>query len=263
MPLVLDAIPRATYRVQLHSEFRFADVTALVPYLAALGISHVYCSPYLRARPGSRHGYDIVDHRMLNPEIGTREEFDRMVDTLARHGMSHLCDVVPNHMAIMGEDNARWMDVLENGPSSSWAEFFDLDWAPQDTDLAGKVLVATLGEPYGTVLERGELRLEFEPAAGSFAIRYFEHRFPLDPRDFPKVLVQALAQARAALDTGVATEIERLISRLVEMPARTDLAGERVAERRRASGELKMRLGTLAATHRPLANAIADVNPFA
>src|SRR5439155_10409654 len=93
VPLALDAIPRATYRVQLHSEFRFADVTALVPYLAALGISHVYCSPYLRARPGSRHGYDIVDHRMLNPEIGTREEFDHMVDTLARHGMSHLCDV--------------------------------------------------------------------------------------------------------------------------------------------------------------------------
>src|SRR5512145_314785 len=106
-------IPRATYRVQLHSDFRFDDARALVPYLAALGISHLYCSPYLRARPGSTHGYDIVDHRSLNPEIGSNEDFERLVETLARHGMSHLCDVVPNHMAVMGADNAWWMDVLE------------------------------------------------------------------------------------------------------------------------------------------------------
>src|SRR3954447_591481 len=139
VPLPADAIPRATYRVQLHSGFRFADVTALVPYLAELGVSHVYCSPYLRARPGSLHGYDISDHRTLNPEIGTAEDFQRMVDTLARHGMSHVCDLVPNHMAIMGEDNAWWMDVLENGMSSAYAEFFDIDWAPQAAELAGKV----------------------------------------------------------------------------------------------------------------------------
>src|SRR3569623_1510953 len=125
VPLALDAIPRATYRVQLHRDFTFADVAALVPYLAALGISHLYCSPYLRARPGSRHGYDIVDHAMLNPELGTREDFDRMVDALAREGMTHLCDVVPNHMAVMGADNAWWMDVLENGRSSAYAAYFD------------------------------------------------------------------------------------------------------------------------------------------
>jgi (1->4)-alpha-D-glucan 1-alpha-D-glucosylmutase len=182
-----------------------------------------------------------------------------MVDTLSQHGMSHLCDVVPNHMAIMGEDNVWWMDVLENGPSSHCAEFFDIDWAPQDADLAGKVLVAVLAEPYAAVLERGELRLEFESRTGSFAIRYVEHRFPLDPRAFPRVLVAALARARDALDTEVAAEVERLISRLVEMPARTDLAPERVAERRRASGESKKQLAVLAATHQPLASAIAEV----
>ena len=140
VPLPAEAIPRATYRVQLHHDFTFRDVTALVPYLAALGISHVYCSPYLRARPGSRHGYDIVDHRMLNPEIGSMEDFGQMVEALARHGMRHLCDVVPNHMAIMGEDNAWWMDVLENGPSSTYAPYFDIDWSPLQTELRNKVL---------------------------------------------------------------------------------------------------------------------------
>ena len=190
-PLPPQCVPRATYRVQLHRDFTFAHLTELVPYLAALGISHVYCSPYLRARPGSRHGYDVVDHRMLNPELGTTEDFARLVDTLSRHRMSHLCDVVPNHIAIMGDDNPWWMDVLENGPASAYAAFFDIDWRPRDPDLAGKVLVPVLGEPYGTVLERGEVVLAFEADDGAFAVRYFEHRFPLDPRTYAGILFAA------------------------------------------------------------------------
>jgi (1->4)-alpha-D-glucan 1-alpha-D-glucosylmutase len=257
VPLPLRAIPRATYRFQLHRDFGFADVTALVPYLAALGISHVYCSPYLKARPGSRHGYDIVDHRMLNPEIGTPAEFEQMVDALVRHGMSHLCDVVPNHMAIMGADNAWWMDVLEHGPASAYAGYFDIDWKPQDAELAGKVLVPVLGEPYGTVLERGELSLDFEIATGSFAVRYFEHRFPLDPGTYAQVLATARAEPGEQQDAPAMAEIERWMVAARALPARGEQEPERVAERHRASVALKERIAEQAGRHPPLAETIA------
>jgi (1->4)-alpha-D-glucan 1-alpha-D-glucosylmutase len=179
-------IPRATYRIQLNKTFTLQDATALVPYLASLGISHVYCSPYFRARPGSMHGYDVVDHNSLNPEIGTREDLEAFVTALRAHGMGHILDIVPNHVGVMGADNAWWMDVLENGPSSQYAEFFDIDWQP-----AGKLIVPVLGDAYGAVLERGELELRYEPDRGSFAVFYHEHRFPLDPRTYPEILQRA------------------------------------------------------------------------
>jgi (1->4)-alpha-D-glucan 1-alpha-D-glucosylmutase len=244
--LPLAAIPRATYRVQLHRDFTFADVTALVPYLAALGVSHVYCSPYLTARPGSRHGYDIVDHAMLNPELGTREDFDRMIEALAREGMTHLCDVVPNHMAVMGADNAWWMDVLENGPSSAYAAYFDIDWARQDRDVAGKVLVPVLGDAYGAVLERGELVLEFDARAGSLAVSYFEHRFPLDLRTCADVLLRAAADLRAATHAAAAAELDAIAYTAKALPAHDEAAPARVAARRRIAAGLKQRLATLA-----------------
>src|SRR6185369_6680947 len=153
-------IPRATYRLQLHREFTFNDATAIVPYLAELGISHVYCSPYLRARPGSTHGYDIIDHNALNPEIGTAEDFDRFVGALKAHGLGQIIDVVPNHMGVMRGDNQWWLDVLENGRVSVYAEYFDIDWEPVNPALHGKVLLPVLGDHYGIVLDRGELRLE-------------------------------------------------------------------------------------------------------
>jgi (1->4)-alpha-D-glucan 1-alpha-D-glucosylmutase len=251
------AIPRATYRVQLHRDFTFADVTALVPYLAELGISHVYCSPYLRARPGSLHGYDIVDHRMLNPEIGTLEDFARMVDALAHHGMRHLCDVVPNHMAIMGEDNAWWMDVPENGPSSAYGSYFDIDWAPHEPDFAGKVLVPVLGEPYGAVLARGELVLGLEPGSGEFAVRYFGHRFPLDPRTYAPILEDAERDARAQGEADAARALARLASGFAALPERDDGVPERVLERRREAGELKRMLAACVAGNVPAAQALA------
>jgi (1->4)-alpha-D-glucan 1-alpha-D-glucosylmutase len=179
-------IPRATYRVQLNNTFTLKDATALVPYLASLGISHVYCSPYFRARPGSMHGYDVVDHNSLNPEIGTREDLDAFVAALRAHDMGHILDIVPNHVGVMGADNEWWMDVLENGPASQYADFFDIDWQP-----VGKLIVPVLGDAYGAVLESGELELRYEPERGSFAVFYHEHRFPLDPRTYPEVLQRA------------------------------------------------------------------------
>ncbi len=252
-------VPLATYRVQLNHTFTFAAATALVPYLAALGVSHVYCSPYLRARPGSLHGYDIIDHSALNPEIGSREDFERFVAALDAHGMGHLCDVVPNHVGVMGADNAWWMDVLENGPASACADYFDIDWSPLDADLAGRVLVPVLGDPYGVVLERGELKLAFEPAAGTFAIGYFGHRFPIDPCGYPALLGPALDVARGGLPPEAANAAERLVASLVTLPPRTVTAADALAVRRRDAAAHKRALAELAALHAPLLAAIERV----
>jgi (1->4)-alpha-D-glucan 1-alpha-D-glucosylmutase len=263
VPLPLAAIPRATYRVQLSRDFTFDDVTALVPYLAALGVSHVYCSPYLRARPASTHGYDIVDHAMLNPEIGTRADFERMVEALARQGMSHLCDVVPNHMAVMGGDNAWWMDVLANGPSSPYAGFFDIDWNRHDPDLGGKVLVPVLGDAYAAVLERGELRLAFDADHGRLDLTYFEHRLPLDPKCYPDILLPAAAQARANSTRSDVADLESIAYTLKALPPRDDATPARVAVRRRLVVELAERLAALVQRDAGIRHAIeASISRF-
>ena len=220
--------PAATYRLQFHRGFTFRDATDLIPYLAALGISHVYCSPYFRARAGSTHGYDVVDHNSFNPEIGQADDFELFVATLREHGMGHIVDIVPNHVGILGADNAWWMDVLENGEASRYAAFFDIDWAPANPDRAHKVLVPVLAEPYGTVLERGELELRFEPQSGSFAVYYHAHRLPLDPRTYPRILDRVPALVAN-------TELENIRRALAALPDRRALGAEQVAERSRAN----------------------------
>ncbi|MBF0306528.1 MAG: hypothetical protein HQL41_12865 [Alphaproteobacteria bacterium] len=154
-------VPRATYRLQLNADFGFAEAEALVPYLARLGISHLYTSSFLKARAGSRHGYDIIDHAAINPEIGDRASFDSLSAALARHDMGLVLDVVPNHMGVGGHDNAWWLDVLEWGEDSPYAAFFDIDWQPARRELRGKLLLPFLGDHYGAVLERGELKPAF------------------------------------------------------------------------------------------------------
>ena len=168
--------PAATYRLQFHKGFRFVDAIALVPYLAQLGISHLYASPFLRARPGSTHGYDVVDHNRVNPEIGTEAELDKLVETLQRHGMGLVLDVVPNHMGVLQGDNAWWLDVLEKGRASPYAKFFDIDW----TRGGGKLLLPVLGKHYGEALEAGEIKLA--RSANKWVVSYFDHRFPLNAR---------------------------------------------------------------------------------
>ena len=169
-------VPRATYRLQLHKDFRFRDAKALVPYLARLGISHLYASPFLKARAGSLHGYDVVDHRQLNPEIGSEADLDALLAELERYEMGLVMDIVPNHMGVMHGDNAWWEDVLARGRASPFARFFDIDWLPAKRELRGKVLLGVLGDHYGNVLERRELRLE------RGAVRYFGHAFPLSAK---------------------------------------------------------------------------------
>jgi (1->4)-alpha-D-glucan 1-alpha-D-glucosylmutase len=242
-------IPRATYRVQLNSGFTFRDLTAIVPYLAALGVSHVYCSPYFRARAGSAHGYDVVDHNSFNPEIGTREDFERLVAELRARGMGHILDIVPNHVGVMGSDNAWWMDVLENGQASIYADHFDIDWNPADPALADKVLVPVLADPYGVVLERGDLKLQFERELGSFAIHYHEHRLPLDPRTYPRILDAVLAIERDA-------ELEELRRLFGALPDRRGSTPDRLAERNRDKQAHKRTLAALVARSRGVAGAL-------
>jgi (1->4)-alpha-D-glucan 1-alpha-D-glucosylmutase len=182
---------RATYRLQLGAQFTFRDAARLVPYLAALGISHVYASPYLKARSGSRHGYDIVDHNMFNPEIGDEADFDAFVAALRAHDMGHIVDFVPNHMGVGKSDNAWWLDVLEWGRHSPMAKYFDIDWQSPKTALRGKVLLPTLGDTYGSVLEAGELKLVLDAGQGTFAVHYHQHVFPVTPPSYRRILKEA------------------------------------------------------------------------
>jgi (1->4)-alpha-D-glucan 1-alpha-D-glucosylmutase len=178
---------RATYRLQFHRLFTFRDAMQLVPYLAALGISHIYASPIMEARPGSTHGYDIIDHTRLNPEIGTEADFRALLDALHTRGMGLILDFVPNHMGI-GSDNAWWHDILEWGRESPFAAYFDINWDAIRTDLKGRVLLPILGDHYGLILEKGEIALRFDAETGSFNAWYFEHRFPISPRCYAMIL---------------------------------------------------------------------------
>ena len=153
-------IPVSTYRLQFNYLFRFTDAAKIIPYLYELGITDVYASPYFKARKGSLHGYDIVDPNMLNPEIGTEEEYDVFTRQLNIYEMGQILDIVPNHMCVES-DNTWWMDVLENGRSALYATFFDIDWNPAEKKLTGKIIIPLLGDQYGKVLERQELELAF------------------------------------------------------------------------------------------------------
>jgi (1->4)-alpha-D-glucan 1-alpha-D-glucosylmutase len=185
-------IPRATYRLQFHAGFGFAEAAALAPYLARLGVSHVYASPYLKARPGSTHGYDIVDHGRLNPELGEEAAFRAMAAAFRTSGLGQVLDFVPNHMGVGGADNPWWLDVLEWGPDSDYAGWFDIDWDPDRRYLRGKLLVPFLGDQYGAVLESGQLALRFEPETGGFAVwAYGTHKLPICPLHYGRVLGDA------------------------------------------------------------------------
>jgi (1->4)-alpha-D-glucan 1-alpha-D-glucosylmutase len=234
--------PRATYRVQLNRDFTFRQATEIVPYLAKLGISHLYTSPILKARPGSMHGYDVVDHTMVNPELGTFEDFERLVDTLHRHEMGLLVDIVPNHLGIMGCDNEWWLDLLENGPAAQSAVCFDVDWHPARASLRNRVLVPILGAPFGTALESGEIKMEFDAARGGFRVRYFDHCFPIDPREYPKIFEGAFDDGDLPPDDPDRADLESLLTAFGNLPPRDDVSAEARAVRYRDKEAHKRRL---------------------
>ena len=239
-------IPGAFYRLQLNHDFTFRQAAEVVPYLDSLGISHCYTSPYLKARPGSSHGYDIIDHANLNPEIGSREEYEELVAALDRHGMAQILDMVPNHMGV-GSDNKWWLDVLENGRASQYADFFDINWDPQQRGLKGRVLLPVLGDYYGSVLEGSELHLEFSLEKGTFRITYYGHSFPLDPCSYPFILGHDLGRLEALLGSrhqGV-HELQNLISSFANLPGREETDPEQVRTRYRNKEVLKKLLARL------------------
>jgi (1->4)-alpha-D-glucan 1-alpha-D-glucosylmutase len=227
-------IPAATYRVQFNRDFRFSDAHRLVPYLHDLGISDLYASPRFKAGKGSSHGYDVADPHKINSELGTKEEFEQLVRRLKDYGMGLLLDIVPNHMSASSE-NPWWMDVLENGPSSAYAGYFDIDWHPATTKAAflqeNKVILPVLGDYYGSVLENQELTLKIDE--NGFFVRYVDHRLPLDPKSYRFIFEPCLEILRALPDREVqVTQLAELIRASDDVPAYTTTdEGER--QRRR------------------------------
>ena len=199
--------PLSTYRVQLQPAFGFDDVSAIAPYLRRLGVSHLYASPYLQASAGSTHGYDVIDHSRVNAELGGEAGHERMCAALGANALGQVLDIVPNHMAIVG-GNRWWWDVLENGPSSQYASYFDVDWDPPEAKLRNTVLMPILGDHYGRVLEAGELKLQREE--GGFTVHYYDHVLPVAPRSLDDVLTGAARRCRSMELESLATFFGRL-----------------------------------------------------
>lgn len=216
--------PPATYRVQLSAEFGFDRVAEVADYLAALGVSHLYTSPYLQAARGSTHGYDVVDPSRLSDELGGPDAHARMIASLKAAGLGHLVDIVPNHMSIATRENRWWWDVLQNGLASRYARFFDIDWEPPEARLRNTLLLPVLADQYGRALERGEISLRRERS--TFTVHYKEHQFPVDPRSLAGLLQTAATFYRSDRLTFIADTFELL-------PAATETDPHSVERRRR------------------------------
>jgi (1->4)-alpha-D-glucan 1-alpha-D-glucosylmutase len=199
--------PLSTYRIQLQPAFGFDDVTAIAPYLHRLGVSHLYSSPYLQAAPGSTHGYDVIDHSTVNAELGGEAGHERMCAALGANELGQVLDIVPNHMAIVG-GNRWWWDVLENGPSSQYASYFDVDWDPPEAKLRNTVLMPILGDHYGRVLEAGDFLLQRD--GGAFTVHYYEHALPVAPPSLDDLLAAAARRCRSIELESLATFFGRL-----------------------------------------------------
>ena len=243
--------PLSTYRVQLHQGFDADAAAAIAPYLAELGVTDLYTSPILQAAPGSMHGYDVVDHTRINEELGGAAGYARLAEALKAAGLGHVLDIVPNHMGL-GNGNREWMDLLENGPSSQAARFFDVEWRPVKEELVDKVLVPVLGDRYGAVLERGELKLEL--VEGAFRVRYYDNVFPVNPRSYVHVLswrLDELAKTLPARDPAL-DELKSILSMLKHMPSRHEQVPEKMEERRREKEVAKRRVAALCKESEPV-----------
>ena len=238
-------IPVATYRLQMSHRFTFTDGQKLVPYLNDLGITDVYSSPCFKTGKGSISGYDIVDPNMLGPEMGGEPAFDRFIKELKAHDMGFILDIVPNHMNVESDENMWWMGVLENGPSSPYAGFFDIDWHPTKRELENKVLIPILGDQYGAILENQELKLGFEK--GAFFLSYFDHRLPILPETYKDILSHRIDEAETLPggDHPDFAELMSIITALTCLPSYTDRDPEKVVERHREKEIVKRRLQSL------------------
>ncbi len=199
--------PSSTYRLQLHKGFTFDQAAELAPYLWELGVTHVYSSPYLQAAPNSMHGYDVVDHQRVNEELGGRSAHERFSKTLGENGLGQVLDIVPNHMSL-GKENRFWWDVLENGETSRYASFFDIDWQPQEERLRDKVLVPVLGDQYGRALQAGEVKVVRRGT--TFQVEAASQTFPCAPTSLPVILFRAAEYAKSDTLSFLASSFARL-----------------------------------------------------
>ncbi len=236
----------ATYRLQLHAGFGFDDAAEVCGYLKSLGITHVYCSPYLQAAPGSTHGYDVVDPGRVNDELGGAAAHARFLARLKETGLGQVLDIVPNHMAI-ARGNSWWWDVLENGPSSAYASYFDIGWQSPEEKLRNKILAPVLGDHYGRILSAGKIRLQRE--AGRFVIRYENHVFPPAPRAMAPLLAAAASDIHHDYLAFLADSLSRL-------PHADDTDVARAAERHRDKEVIRSLLNRLYAESAEVASAI-------
>lgn len=241
-------VPVATYRIQLSLSFRFQDARDLVPYLHELGIGDLYASPRFKARKGSSHGYDVADPQRVSSELGTEREFQELVEKLQHYRMGLLLDIVPNHMTA-SQENPWWMDVLENGPSSRYASYFDIDWHPPTTKAAflqdNKVLLPVLGSLYGDALENQELAVRLDERG--FFVRYNEHRFPLDPKSYELILTRFADRLREGSPDAErpAREVAAILTQIGEMPAFTAATPDACQQRRELGHRIKERIWRL------------------
>jgi (1->4)-alpha-D-glucan 1-alpha-D-glucosylmutase len=239
----LPRIPSATYRLQFNRHFTFSQARDVVDYLHDLGISDCYSSPYFEAAPDSTHGYDISNHNNFNPSIGTRDDYQALVAELHRHEMGQVADFVPNHMGIASRNNKWWMDVLENGPASQFANYFDIDWDPIKEELENKVLLAVLGDQYGRVLERGELRLGYE--GGAFFLHYYDFTLPVAPCTYGHILHPALEILKPFYNPELFDELQSILNSIDHLPRPTEKDPEKVQERSLEKEVIKRRLDRL------------------
>lgn len=248
-------IPSTTYRLQLNKDFRFPDACKILDYLNDLGISDVYLSPIMGSRKGSGHGYDVTDPTRINPELGSEEDFDRFLSELEKRGMGFVLDIVPNHMAASME-NAWWMDVLENGPQSAYAAYFDIDWHPPARSLDGKILLPVLGKPFGEVLDSCELKLTFEE--GKFFFQYLESFFPLAPGSYWGILHYRIDELKQQVgeDSSAYHEYSGIVASFQPLTNNDRRSGETAADRRLRFEGLRNRLSALLKTDQQIAGFV-------
>jgi (1->4)-alpha-D-glucan 1-alpha-D-glucosylmutase len=256
-------VPTATYRLQFQTDFGFAEAKELVEYLRQLGISDVYASPIFKARTGSAHGYDVVDHSQIDAALGGPEAFEEFSAALKAQELGLILDIVPNHMGISEPSNAWWMDVLENGASSPYAGYFDIEWQPVNPHLENRVLLPILEDQYGIVLEDGKLRLVY--AEGAFFIEYYQTKLPVAPRAYSAVLSRPVEQLTETLgkENEQLLELQSILTAIAHLPPRTETDPERIEEGRREKEVIKRRIAALYQESTDVRNAIdATVREF-
>lgn len=257
-PIILPRIPASTYRLQFNRHFTFIEATKIVAYLHDLGITDCYCSSYLKAAPGSLHGYDIADPTSLNPEVGTEEEFHAFSKALRGRGMSQILDVVPNHMGIEKGCNLWWLDVMENGRSSHYSDFFDIAWPPIDSNVGIKIVLPILSDQYGTVLDNQDITVMFED--GAFSICYWDNILPITPESYVNILIHRLSEfvkVRGVKDAHV-QEFQSIITAIKHLPQHHECEPNLVAERYREKAIIKARLAAVTVASRHVRKHIDD-----